>query len=246
MSKADELVTYARTQIGQKGQKYMDWMGYADPWCSEFVSYCANQCGFIKEGLMPKAGNCAQAQNFYKPKGLLHSKSGYSPKAGDIIFFGKYGTDHTAIVEQVIDTDIVVIEGNAGDTDFRKSRVCRTAYKSNNSWIWGFANPLTQEKRKQYNMIPALDKLYKAYAKGLNACPDGVEYVVPKRSTIMLITAHNSTPSLNSIWLISCANNKAFRISGASTVYVTVKDNDKVIISTKAGSPRTYWCILEK
>lgn len=242
---AEKLVDYADTQIGTPGRKYMDWAGYDDPWCSEFVSYCAYQLGFIGNGLMPKAGNCKQAHDFYKPKGLLHTKSDYTPKPGDLVYFGKEGLDHTAIVEKVTATDIIVIEGNAGDSDFHKSRVLRTTYKRNSEWLWGYANPLNASRKKVCDMEDKLKKAPRTYVKGSVANPEGVDYILPKGCTAMLVTAHNSTASLNTQWIINCNSNKAFRISSVSTVYVTVKDNNKVTVTTKAGSPRTYWLILE-
>lgn len=148
MEDSVKLIEYAKTQIGNTGKKYMDWAGYSDPWCSEFVSYCADKYGFIKEGLMPKAGNCKQAHDFYKPKGLLHKKADYTPKSGDIAYFGKDGTDHTAIVEIATDTTITVIEGNAGNPDYMKSKVCRTVYHKSDPWLWGYANPLNEEEEK--------------------------------------------------------------------------------------------------
>lgn len=150
MENSTKLVEYAKTQIGNTGKKYMDWAGYSDPWCSEFVSYCADKCGFIKDGLMPKAGNCQQAHDFYKPKGELHKKADYAPKSGDIVYFGKTGTDHTAIVESASDTTITVIEGNAGNPDYMKSKVCRTVYHKTDPWLWGYANPLNEEDEKVY------------------------------------------------------------------------------------------------
>lgn len=150
MKDSTKLVEYSKTQVGNTGKKYIDWAGYSDPWCSEFVSYCADKCGFIKNGLMPKAGNCQQAHDFYKPKGLLHKKAEYTPKSGDIVFFGKNGTDHTAIVEIVTDTTITVIEGNAGNPDYMKSKVCRTVYHKTDQWLWGYANPLNKEDEKVY------------------------------------------------------------------------------------------------
>lgn len=243
MSDAETLIEFAKTQIGQKGQRYWDYFGYVDPWCSEFVAYCAEKTGMVSAGLMPRAGNCQQAHDFYKPKGLLHKKEEYDPVPGDIIFFGKDGLDHTGIVEKVDGVDVTVIEGNAGDTDYTKSKVCRTVYKKNNTWLWGYANPLTKGESKP--MEKRKLELDKDVVYGGIATADGVEFQVKDKATILLTTAHNSTKSLNSMWVINLGNNKAFEISATkATLKVECKDMNKVTIKTDAGNPRTYWQLL--
>lgn len=243
MSNAETLINFARTQIDQKGQRYWDYFGYVDPWCSEFVSYCAVKTGMVSAGLMPRAGNCQQAHDWYKPKGLLHKKDEYDPQPGDIIFFGKEGLDHTAIIEKVDGVDITAIEGNAGDADYTKSRVCRTVYKRSNAWIWGYANPLTRGEQKPMEKRK-LD-LKNDIVYGGIATADGVEFEVKGKSTILLYTAHNSTRSLNSIWMINLGNNTAFELSGAkATVKTECKGMNKVTVKTIAGNPRTYWQLL--
>ena len=243
MTNAQILVDFAKTQIGQTGQRYWDFFGYVDPWCSEFVSYCAVKTGMVAEGLMPKVGNCKQAHDFYKPKGLLHEKGSYTPKSGDIIFFGKEGLDHTAIVEKVADTDITVIEGNAGNSDYTKSKVCRTVYKSNNSWIWGYANPLTKEevKPKMKDLTKEIEKIEPAYIQGGLVPDEGLEITVPAKGTYKLVTGHNSTPSLNTEWIVRTGGNTAFKVAGTGTmVSVKVTDNKKITVKTTAGHPNVY------
>lgn len=245
MDNATKYVEYAKTQIGNTGKKYMDWAGYSDPWCSEFASYCADMCGFIKEGLMPKAGNCQQAHDFYRPKGLLHKKADYAPKPGDIAYFGSNGTDHTAIVEKATDKDITVIEGNAGDSDYTKSKVCRTVYSRSSGWLWGYANPLTEhEKEKEpekMDIAKKVDEIVPSYFYAGNVPDEGLELKVPANSTLKIVTGHNSTPGLNTEWIARCGGNTAFKIAGTGTmVSVKVKDRNTVVIKCTAGHPGVY------
>jgi len=155
----------AEAQVGMDGTLPWEMFGYKDEWCSEFVAYCANCLGFISAGLMPKVDTCSKAHNFYKPKGQLYLKSQYTPKIGDIAYFGEDGTKHTAIVEKVDGGKIAVIEGNSGNSDFKKSYVKRTIYSLND--LWGFANPLNNELLKDKSAIRlAIEVLEGKYGSG--------------------------------------------------------------------------------
>lgn len=242
---AEKLVAYAETQIGNTGASYWQYFGYQDAWCSEFVSYCGYKCGFVP-ARMPKADTCAKAIDFYKARNQLHSKADYTPKTGDIVFFGDKGTDHTAIVKKVSSENLVVIEGNAGDKDFRKSRVCETVYSRASKWVWGFANPLTQQSPKRMDITDAIKKTGGDFVIGGIAGTNGTEFKVPKGASIELHTVHNSTASLNSVWHITMTSRRAFKLSsGTPTVSVKVTDEDKIVVQSQAGSPRTYWKLLE-
>ena len=55
-------------------------------WCACFVSWCAEQCGYIQAGIIPKFASVNQeGVPFFKAIGLWKD-GGYSPKGGDIIF----------------------------------------------------------------------------------------------------------------------------------------------------------------
>ena len=48
-------------QLGnQGGQPYWSWYGFNSrvEWCACFVSWCADQCGYIESGLVPKFAGC--------------------------------------------------------------------------------------------------------------------------------------------------------------------------------------------
>ena len=52
-----DIVKVAGTQIGNwNGRKFWSWYGFGSrqPWCACFVSWCANQCGYIKAGVIPR------------------------------------------------------------------------------------------------------------------------------------------------------------------------------------------------
>ena len=246
MSNADKLVDYAKTQIGCDGKKYMDWMGYEDPWCSEFVSYCANKCGFIANYLMPKAGNCRQAQEFYLKKNKLFRKKDYTPKKGDIAFFGNEGLSHTAIIEKVDGNNLTVIEGNAGSKDFRTSKVLRTTYKIDESWLWGYGTPLTTAEPKKVDLTADMKKNYRSWIVGGLAGENGTLFTVPRNSTLRLSVFHNSSPTANSEWHVTMGSKKAFKISPINSVVdVHVVDETHVLVKSTSGNPRTYWMYLE-
>lgn len=123
------IVTVAKTQLGESGGlKYCNWYGYKYriEWCACFVSWCANQCGYIDNNIVPKYKWCLDAKDWFVQRNQWVSGSNYKPKSGDIIFFdwNHNGViDHTGIV---VGTEangrIHTIEGNADDV-VRNSRV---------------------------------------------------------------------------------------------------------------------------
>ena len=60
-SEDDAIVTVALSQIGNVGgQPYWSWYGFESrvEWCACFVSWCANECGYIDGGVIPKFAGC--------------------------------------------------------------------------------------------------------------------------------------------------------------------------------------------
>ena len=58
---ASDMVAIAQSQIGQTGgQPYWSWYGFGSrvEWCAIFVSWCADQCGYIDAGIVPKFAGC--------------------------------------------------------------------------------------------------------------------------------------------------------------------------------------------
>lgn len=130
------------------GDKYRTWYaGNADgaPWCATFVSWCADQLGYIESGIFPKFQGCSAGVDWFKDKGRFvytknHGGSGtYAPKTGDIVFFDWDGDvsvlDHVGIVQYVENGYVVTIEGNSGDA------VAQGKYLLENPSIVGYAFP---------------------------------------------------------------------------------------------------------
>lgn len=119
-----EIVTVALSQLGNVGgQPYWLWYGFGSrvEWCACFVSWCANECGYIDAGVIPKFAGCGTGVQWFKDRGLWQDRN-YEPRPGDIIFFdwndenGQDGdSDHVGIVEKVEDGVVYTVEGNSGD-----------------------------------------------------------------------------------------------------------------------------------
>lgn len=80
---SQDIVQVAKSQIGNKGgQPYWSWYGFNSrvEWCACFVSWCAEQCGYIQAGIIPKFASVNQeGVPFFKAIGLWKD-GGYSPK----------------------------------------------------------------------------------------------------------------------------------------------------------------------
>lgn len=66
-----ELVSAALSQLGNVGgEPYWSWYGFESrvEWCACFVSWCANECGYIDAGLIPKFSLCTDGVNWFKSK----------------------------------------------------------------------------------------------------------------------------------------------------------------------------------
>ena len=123
-----EIVAVALSQVGNVGgQPYWSWYGFGSrvDWCAIFVSWCANECGYIDAGVVPKFAGCVQGSRWFKERELWQDRS-YTPNPGDVIFFdwddpgGFSGPqdglpDHVGIVERVENGRVYTIEGNSGD-----------------------------------------------------------------------------------------------------------------------------------
>ena len=117
------IVEIALTQLGNVGgQPYWSWYGFEGrvEWCACFVSWCADQCGYLESGIVPKFSLCSDGVNWFNSNGQWQGKD-YEPKAGDIIFFdwsndGQDGdADHVGIVEKCENGVVYTVEGNSGD-----------------------------------------------------------------------------------------------------------------------------------
>lgn len=120
------LVEVALSQLGNEGgEPYWSWYGFGSrvEWCACFVSWCADQCGYLESGIVLKFSLCSDGAAWFRERGQWENRE-YHPKAGDLIFFdwerdGRI--DHVGIVEQCKDSIVDTVEGNAGDACKRQS-----------------------------------------------------------------------------------------------------------------------------
>ena len=114
------IVEVALTQLGNEGgQPYWSWYGFNGrvEWCACFVSWCADQCGYLESGIIPKFSLCSDGADWFNGNGQWQDKN-YEPSAGTIIFFdwdGDGTIDHVGIVEKCENGIVYTVEGNSGD-----------------------------------------------------------------------------------------------------------------------------------
>ena len=123
-----DLVAVAQSQVGNVGgAPYWSWYGFSSrvEWCAIFVSWCADQCGLIDSGAMPKFSGVGTGVNWFQSRGQWLPGSA-TPEPGMLIFFQWYGSDsliadHVGIVERVENGRVYTIEGNSNDMVRRNS-----------------------------------------------------------------------------------------------------------------------------
>lgn len=94
-------------------------------WCACFVSWCANECGYIDTGVIPKFAGCVNGVQWFRERGQW-ADNAMEPSPGMIIFFdwdnkGSSGpqdgqADHVGIVQKIENGVVYTIEGNSGDS----------------------------------------------------------------------------------------------------------------------------------
>jgi len=127
-----DLVAVALSQVGNVGgETYWKWYGFDErvDWCAIFVSWCANECGYLENGVIPSFAVCYAGEDWFKAREQWQDNT-YTPNPGDIIFFdwdypdegGQDGIpNHVGIVEKVENGIVYTIEGNSGDSCRQKS-----------------------------------------------------------------------------------------------------------------------------
>ncbi len=131
------LVDLAITQLGNPGgEPYWSWYGFQSrvEWCACFVSWCANQDRCTVSGRTPKFCECNQGIRWFKSLNRF-ARNGYTPVAGNFIFFdwdGDGSADHVGIVIGCDGNKVYTVEGNSGDI------VRRRSYSIHSSVILGF------------------------------------------------------------------------------------------------------------
>ena len=137
------LIEIAETQIGNiGGELYWRWYGFSNrvPWCACFVSWVANQAGFIDAGVIPRFSSCSVGIQWFRYRNQWQGR-GYTPVSGDLIFFNwdlDGVADHVGIVERVEGGYVHTIEGNSSDS------VRRRSYPLGSNRIFGYGLLLTR------------------------------------------------------------------------------------------------------
>lgn len=157
-----ELEIFTSGQITD-GSKYQTWGGgnTSTSWCSAFVYYCAEQCGFIgnesKSCFGPdKVVQCGESwksmeQMGYKMYYIRKSGIEYKPVTGDLVYYlntdgEDFPTDgmldHMGIVKEVDSNGHMwVIEGNIDNNSIKVVDRTATPYNNNADSIFGYCHP---------------------------------------------------------------------------------------------------------
>ena len=137
----DAIVDVALSQVGNiGGEPYWSWYGFTNhvEGCACFVSWCADQCGYLDSGLYPKFSGCVFGMQWFQQRGLWLDGSA-EPVPGMLIFFD-WATqdgvpDHVGIVEKVENGMVYTVEGNSRD-------MCRQKqYSLGSGVILGYGMP---------------------------------------------------------------------------------------------------------
>ena len=135
------MVAVAQSQIGNVGgAPYWSWWGldYRVEWCAIFVSWCADQCGYLDAGVLPKMEGVRPYVDWFIQHDQWQGRD-FEPSPGDIIFFDWESdglADHVGIVEKVENGLIYTVEGNSGD------RCIENRYYLGSAPVYGFGLPL--------------------------------------------------------------------------------------------------------
>lgn len=144
-----EILLVAKAQIGNEGgDKFWKWYGFDEhvAWCACYVSWCANECGYIEKGIFPKFCGCGEGIKWFKEKNQWHDRGeSYYPIIGDIIFFDWYDengnqdgvSDHVGIVTRtdITNRNIYTIEGNTSN------KCAERMYSFDDAQVMGYGSP---------------------------------------------------------------------------------------------------------
>ena len=104
VSAADnEIVAVALSQLGNVGgEPYWSWYGYTYhvDWCACFVSWCANECGYLDSGIIPKFSSCSLGSQRFKDRSRWADRSMEPVPGIPVCLYSATGTgtmDRTAV-----------------------------------------------------------------------------------------------------------------------------------------------------
>lgn len=144
----EQIVAVALSQVGNVGGRpYWSWYGFGArvEWCACFVSWCANECGYIENGVIPKFSSCGDGIDWFKARAQWADNQ-VEPVPGMLIFFdwddpnGPAGpqdgiANHVGIVERVENGRVYTVEGNSND------RCRQNSYPVGWYEIYGYGTP---------------------------------------------------------------------------------------------------------
>ena len=134
------MVDIAIGEIGNiGGEKFWKWYGFKSraAWCAIFVSWVAEQAGYLEAGIIPKFSGVDTGIKWFKVMEQWKDRT-YTPMPGDLIFFDWNGNghgSHVGIVEKVEGATVYTIEGNTTDSCARRN------YPKSSSQIMGYGVP---------------------------------------------------------------------------------------------------------
>lgn len=137
------MVSIAAGEIGYREgadgyTKYGAWYGLPnDQWCAMFVSWCAEQCGYIRAGICPKLSYTPDMVHWFQSRSQWYDRT-VTPPAGAYILFdwdGDGGANHVGLVEYVEAGQVHTIEGNSSNM------VRRNSYPLGDTNILGYGMP---------------------------------------------------------------------------------------------------------
>ena len=163
-----DIVNIAKSQVGYQegssssqlsgssygGKNYTEygrWYGLQDMWCAMFVSWCANLAG-VSTSIVPKHCFTPDGLSWFKARGLAYTRKtvangGYTPKAGDIIYFksarNSNTTNHIGIVTGYSNGTVYTIEGNSSSATISTNggAVVSKSYSISNTYIVYICKP---------------------------------------------------------------------------------------------------------
>ena len=116
--------------------------GRPEDWCADFVSWVYNQASYpLKEGSAWSISGVDGLKTVGEADQRFHwqTKSGYTPKAGDIAIHNDGKSDyHANIVVGISGNQITLVGGNQGSNDFTKSKVSKDSLQAD---IIGYVTP---------------------------------------------------------------------------------------------------------
>ena len=130
--------------------RYIGWYNntsnpYWYDWCTVFVSYIANEAGYLSNSIIPRNSFTYMLRADFVNQGVYYDKHAIVPQPGDIAFFNRHGyspsdtrVSHVAIVEWVDGNTVYTIEGNrGGGTGY----VSRMSHRIDGDYLAGFGRP---------------------------------------------------------------------------------------------------------